>query len=468
VFTNIKDDFYGGDSNSDSILTSAIKGSWSGLIFEDQSLDPLCKLKNCIIRFADKGIQTISASPSIEKCNINNNNYGVYATAASNPIFSNCDFDDNLYFAIDNVDKSFVINAENCWWGSNLGPIQSNTQGDGTSIQEIVTDAVDYTSWKTSGAGNPLMGDVSLNGLVQAYDASLILKYVVNSGPDTLNALQQSVADVTGDGTISAYDASLILQYVVGLTETFPIEMNKKGNYNTNSAKIFALQKDASATVSIGSIAAKHGDQIKVPVSFESVSGVAALQAKLKIDPKLFSVVNVKASGIAADQQLTYATSPGEVRFALASSKVFDQPGVVAEITLNVSNDVSGTVHAAIQPVQFLVNEQDMSSAVKSADIEITGRPAHFELSQNYPNPFNPATTITYQLPNDGVDVHITIYNILGQVVKTLVNEQKNAGVYSVVWDGKNDEGIAVTSGVYIYQLKSGNFMQSKKLMMLK
>jgi hypothetical protein len=312
------------------------------------------------------------------------------------------------------------------------------------------------------------MGDVSLNGLVQAYDASLILKYVVNSGPDTLNALQQSVADVTGDGTISAYDASLILQYVVGLTETFPIEMNKKGNYNTNSAKIFALQKDASATVSIGSIAAKHGDQIKVPVSFESVSGVAALQAKLKIDPKLFSVVNVKASGIAADQQLTYATSPGEVRFALASSKVFDQPGVVAEITLNVSNDVSGTVHAAIQPVQFLVNEQDMSSAVKSADIEITGRPAHFELSQNYPNPFNPATTITYQLPNDGVDVHITIYNILGQVVKTLVNEQKNAGVYSVVWDGKNDEGIAVTSGVYIYQLKSGNFMQSKKLMMLK
>ncbi|MDP2193100.1 MAG: dockerin type I domain-containing protein, partial [Alphaproteobacteria bacterium] len=229
------------------------------MIFEDQSLDPLCKLKNCIIRFADKGIQTISASPTIENCNINNNNYGVYATAASNPVFSNCDFNENYYFAINNVDKSFVINAANCWWGSNLGPIQTNIPGNGTSIRELVTDAVDYTPWKTTGAGNPLMGDVSLNGLVQAYDAALILQNVVSS--ITLNSSQQTVADVSATFGITAYDASLILQYIVGLIQGFPAELKK--------ADLSAL---TYPLLIVGSANAVNGQDVNIPLSVTNVS----------------------------------------------------------------------------------------------------------------------------------------------------------------------------------------------------
>ncbi|MBU0713116.1 right-handed parallel beta-helix repeat-containing protein [bacterium] len=475
VFTSIRDDFYGGDSNSDRTATFASSGRWCGLIFWDQSLDPLCKLKNCIIRFADKGIQTISASPTIENCNINNNNYGVYATAASNPAFSNCDFVTNYYFAINNVDKSFIIDAPNCWWGSNFGPIQSETEGDGSSIQELVSDAVNYTPWKASGAGNPVMGDVSLNGSVQAYDASLILKYVVNPlGTDSLLTLQRQVADVSGNGgpdatAITAYDASLVLQYVVGLIECFPANIDKSSGKNEAILDLFALQKNVSVNVELGTVAATFGEKIIIPVIIQNASQLMALQAILKYDPSIITVEKIAAADVASTAAWASSISDkGEIRFALASEKPLCSSGTIVEITITVSDNVKGNVHTALQLVQVLANEQDITSKVASADIAISGKPMTYELSLNYPNPFNPSTTIAYQLPEDGTLVRLTIYNMLGQIERTLVNTKQNAGSYQTVWDGKNDVGFAVPSGVYIYQLVSGDFVKARKLMLIR
>jgi len=88
--------------------------------------------------------------------------------------------------------------------------------------------------------------------------------------------------------------------------------------------------------------------------------------------------------------------------------------------------------------------------------------PTAFALNQNYPNPFNPATTIKYALPKD-VKVVIKVYDILGREVKTLVNEFKKAGYYYIIFDGSN-----YASGVYFYQIKAGEFVQSKKMVILK
>jgi hypothetical protein len=93
--------------------------------------------------------------------------------------------------------------------------------------------------------------------------------------------------------------------------------------------------------------------------------------------------------------------------------------------------------------------------------------PATFALEQNYPNPFNPTTTITYKLPEQR-EVTLIVYNILGQVVKSLVQNVQPAGSYDVRWDGTNDHGMGVSSGVYIYRLKAGSFVQSRKMMMLR
>jgi hypothetical protein len=93
--------------------------------------------------------------------------------------------------------------------------------------------------------------------------------------------------------------------------------------------------------------------------------------------------------------------------------------------------------------------------------------PQTFELSQNYPNPFNPTTIISYGIPQNSV-VTLSIYNMLGQKIKTLVSEQKNAGTYSVQWNGDNEFGQKVSSGAYIYKINTGNFVKSMKLILMK
>lgn len=85
----------------------------------------------------------------------------------------------------------------------------------------------------------------------------------------------------------------------------------------------------------------------------------------------------------------------------------------------------------------------------------------------NNPNPFNPVTTISYQLPED-CDVELTIYNIKGQLVKTLVNEIKPPGEHSIIWNGRDDSDKSVSSGIYFYKLKSDNFEKTRKMILLK
>jgi murein tripeptide amidase MpaA len=97
------------------------------------------------------------------------------------------------------------------------------------------------------------------------------------------------------------------------------------------------------------------------------------------------------------------------------------------------------------------------------SDIEVNNSiPTEFSLSQNYPNPFNPSTSIEYSIPSSEY-VSLTIYDVLGNKVAELVNERKDAGMYKINFDAS-----ALTSGIYIYKLQAGSFVQTKKLMVLK
>jgi parallel beta-helix repeat protein len=93
--------------------------------------------------------------------------------------------------------------------------------------------------------------------------------------------------------------------------------------------------------------------------------------------------------------------------------------------------------------------------------------PTEYALHQNYPNPFNPSTTIQFSLPED-VDVQIYIYNTLGQQVTTLVNSRFPVGTHSIMWNGNDASGRSVATGMYIYQIKAGSFVDAKKMLLLK
>ena len=93
--------------------------------------------------------------------------------------------------------------------------------------------------------------------------------------------------------------------------------------------------------------------------------------------------------------------------------------------------------------------------------------PKDFALHQNYPNPFNPVTSLSYDLPNDDL-VNITIYNMMGRIVKTLINSFQTAGYKSIQWNATNDRNEPVSAGLYLYTIQAGEFRQTKKMILLK
>jgi len=98
---------------------------------------------------------------------------------------------------------------------------------------------------------------------------------------------------------------------------------------------------------------------------------------------------------------------------------------------------------------------------------ESEGIPTEFALHENYPNPFNPTTTLRFDLPEVS-DMTLTIYNMLGQKVRTFDYHNTSAGYHSVTWDATNDLGQQVGAGVYIYQLQTKDFVKTRKMVLLK
>jgi len=117
--------------------------------------------------------------------------------------------------------------------------------------------------------------------------------------------------------------------------------------------------------------------------------------------------------------------------------------------------------------IDFMITSSDGIMMTKQFIFSFTG-PKEFKLEQNFPNPFNPTTTIQYQIPVIASEtkqsaVKLIVYDILGNEVAILVNEQKEPGYYEVSWNASN-----LASGVYIYRLQTGSFVSVKKMMLLR
>lgn len=125
-----------------------------------------------------------------------------------------------------------------------------------------------------------------------------------------------------------------------------------------------------------------------------------------------------------------------------------------------VSGALDWTPTWPLPEAEFLVTSVDDNDQTATV-------PEDFALAQNYPNPFNPTTSILYKIARTA-EVKLSIYNLRGQKVRTLVDERQGVGVYRVQWDGRDQFGRAIASGVYLYKLEADNFAQTRKMLLLK
>jgi len=297
------------------------------------------------------------------------------------------------------------------------------------------------------------------------------------STPTKFKTTPRLLGDVSGNGDISAYDAALILQYCVGLIDHFPCE------------NLTAAQRavPANYTITIPEVSAKIGDQVSVPISINNADNLTAGAISVKYDRSVLRVVKVTPEPLlnGAYWKSNVIEENGEIRFAFA---MLDQTGRIdLHSSTDSGHDGECPLRSSIMQIEFelIGNVEDITTDLKIGHVEIaeslsirmfdgsiTFLPQKSALLQNYPNPFNPETWIPYQLAKDA-DVHISIYDLQGRLVKMINLGKKSAGSYitksrAAYWDGRNSRKEKVSSGVYFYHLQADDYRATKRMLIIK
>jgi len=171
-------------------------------------------------------------------------------------------------------------------------------------------------------------------------------------------------------------------------------------------------------------------------------------------------------TGYSQDFNIVKNDEPGTLRLGMYSVKPAEKEGTLLNIVFKVKDVELKTTKIELK--KFLINNK----INKYANLEINFNQENldikeFKLFQNYPNPFNSETKIVYQLPKPA-EIHLGIYNSVGQKICSLVSGKQNEGSYTIYWNGKDDDGSEVPSGVYFCKLKALNYLDVKKLLYLK
>lgn len=301
------------------------------------------------------------------------------------------------------------------------------------------------------------MGDVDMDGQIRAYDASLILQYLVDK--ISFNGLQTYVADVTNDSTVSALDANLILQYLAHTVDSLPVN---------NSSVLF----NGTGEIKFGDPSTSE-DNLSLPINIQNASNIYSFYCEIKYDNSKFDFQETSLSPPLTDFKIEVnlendvikivgvADANDGVKTVLNSDKIECLSVVfkIKDVDQTPSLVVLNKTRLNELPVLQFADQLMLNSTTEVSD-DLS--PTDYSLSQNFPNPFNPATIINYSIKHQG-HVHLSIYNILGQEVLTLVNKSLPAGKYSASLNATN-----LTSGTYIYKLTSGDFLSHKKMILMK
>jgi flagellar hook assembly protein FlgD len=298
-----------------------------------------------------------------------------------------------------------------------------------------------------------LYGDVSANEQTSSFDGSLILRIKAEQdvSPNYKTQPRDSIAaDVSANHEVSPFDASLIFRYAAGLISEFPAQ-----KITTNK-----INHPAAERRNLALVRQNTPGRIVYALLLDRATDVWAGTFTLSYDAALLGL-----SGIETDEGAvaSYTNREGRLTIYWARSQAMSDGAALLQVMFQPLR-ASIPEHSCLLE-KATINEGEIPLALAAAG------PTSFCVYENYPNPFNGSTTIRYVLAGelgDNQHVRIELYNVLGEKIATLLDRPQQAGFHSIVWNGQDDQGLLLASGVYFCRVAAARNIKTLKLLLVR
>jgi len=340
-----------------------------------------------------------------------------------------------------------------------LGATRIGTDAGVTPAPDQVVTIVDAVS----------KGDVNGDDVIDILDLGLVVDHIL--GIITLTGDAFSAADVApwpvGDGVINVLDLALLQNIILS------------GQYPGPELCPYGPPRPGAPIVAtVGNTLSKLSENMDAKLTMYITTGGIAVRLENRVQVKgiqlEFGRVNPGApasmvinSVFGALEGFHYQSNDLLRVLLIDWNGTIIQPGerLVAEMPFSLSDPRAVTIENVI--IADRNNNRLERFEVQIVYGQAPELPTEYALYQNYPNPFNPGTTVKFAVPEAG-NVKIVIYDLLGQEVRTLFDGYTQRGTTEIVWDGRDNKGAQVSTGMYVYRMTAGSFTQSRKMVLLK
>jgi hypothetical protein len=295
--------------------------------------------------------------------------------------------------------------------------------------------------------------DINADGSINVIDIVRAVNIILGR-PPLPTPYELWAADCNDDGAVNILDIVCCINRILGTPGT----TGKKGH--------------SSATVNIPEMAVRIGKTDFIPISVDADVPIAGAQFKLSYDASELTLGTPQLTKLSAGMTIASDIKNDKLTILVYSETGKIIPagsGSIVDIPFTMAENAKGKCDLRFDEI-ILAESDAQPIRVETPRIALKlGQPIPkvYALLQNYPNPCYSETDIAYQLPTAG-RVVLEIYNISGQLIKTLVDENQEVGYHKAYWDGKDEFGKSVSSGIYFYQIHAGEFTSIKKLVVLR